>query len=275
MELSCLTLPDVTVITVCKNAGSDLVRTCDSVLGQVGIELQMVIQDGGSTDFSLAYLKSLEDPRVDLLSEPDSGIYDAMNRAFYRAQGRWCIYLNAGDCFYSNMALRAVLDEVENLEDPNLIVFSFLNEFDKTITTYPRNITKYFLYRNGINHQVQLWRTSSLKQYLPFDNRYQVLADHHLLLRAFISGIRIRSLKIVGVCYKDNGFSAQPQIQSLKKVEREKILTESFNSSERLLYSLLEVLFLKRVRLSLYKVFRKTFLVKWYKRAINSLYEII
>jgi glycosyltransferase involved in cell wall biosynthesis len=267
--------PEVTVITVCKNAGDDLIRTCDSVLEQVDVKLQFIVKDGVSTDLSLSYLESIKDSRIEILSQSDHGIYDAMNQAFTKVKGKWCIYLNAGDCFYSNKSLKLILKEIENSKESDLAIFSFFNEFEKSVTTYPKRITNYFLYRNGINHQVQLWKTEVLGQYLPFDEKYRILADQHLLLRAFKAGIKIASLKITGILYKDNGYSSLPKNQSLKSLERKKIASEMFDRSEIIVYSILEVLLLKEIRLVFFRKFRATFLFRAYRIIINLINSII
>jgi glycosyltransferase involved in cell wall biosynthesis len=114
MKIYSSDLPSVTIITVCKNAGHDLIRTCESVLNQTFINIQYVIQDGVSDDdITIRYLDSLQDSRVNVFSEVDSGIYDAMNRATEQAHGKWCIYLNAGDYFVSNESLAKIFTEAE------------------------------------------------------------------------------------------------------------------------------------------------------------------
>ena len=275
MENYLIESPDVTVITVCKNAGEDLIRTCKSVLNQSGVNLQFLLQDGASTDTTLSYLSSLQDTRVDLVSEIDSGIYDAMNRAFKRVRGKWCIYLNAGDCFSSSDSLDKILAETETDDSTDVFAFAYYNEFDKTITIYPRTVSHYFLYRNGICHQTQLWKTEILCKYLPFDQTYKVLADQHLLLRAFNSGIKIKSSTTVGVLYKDAGFSSMLTVQSLKNSERLKIRNICFSQFERFWYGAFEVILLKPIRLHFNRKFRGGSLYRFYKIFANRLNQII
>ena len=93
-----------------------------------------------------------------------------MNHAFLKFRSKWSIYL-AGDCFYYNKYLKLILKEIENLNDINLAIFSYFSELKKYVETYLRKITNYFLFRNGINHQVQLWKTDVFGQYLPFDEQ--------------------------------------------------------------------------------------------------------
>ena len=273
-ESYCEKYPDVTIITVCKNAGEDLVDTCKSVLSQEGVNIQFVLQDGVSTDNTVTYLNNLKDSRIDLLSEPDSGIYDAMNRAIERVKGKWCIYINAGDCFYSSESLMRILSEAEAEADTELFVFGCYNEYDKTVTITPRKVSSYFLYRNGIYHQAQLWRVEVLRQYLPFDTSYQVTADHNLLVRAFFSGIKIKSSKTIGVSYKDGGFSAMPSMQSIINTERSRTLNTYLTPYKRYLYSIFEVIFLKSLRMHFIRNLRGTIMFRFYKLFINYINHV-
>ena len=94
--------PLITIITVCRNAEAQLRKTAESVLGQTLApeQLEYLVVDGASTDGTAALLKSLEprfNGRLRWVSEPDNGIYDAMNKAVKMARGEFVNMLNAGD----------------------------------------------------------------------------------------------------------------------------------------------------------------------------------
>jgi glycosyltransferase involved in cell wall biosynthesis len=269
-------LPSVTIITVCKNAGQDLIRTCQSVLNQTFTNIQYIIQDAVSDDdITLSYIYSLQDSRVSVFSGSDSGIYDAMNRAIEKANGKWCIFLNAGDYFRSNESLARIVTDAEAETEIDLFVFANYNEFSKTIKTYPKKISRYFLYRNAICHQGQLWKTDALKKYLPFDLNYKILADQELLLRAFSSGIKIKTSSSVGVVYKDMGLSAMPSVQSIKNMERENIRNNLFEPTENKVFFLIDFILLKSLRLKFVSTFRGTILFQFYIAFINRLNRIL
>ena len=81
----------------CRNSEHYIGEAIDSVLGQEGTQLELVIQDGASTDSTPKVVRSFDDPRIRLESEPDSGQSEALNRAIARAQGEWILWLNADD----------------------------------------------------------------------------------------------------------------------------------------------------------------------------------
>jgi glycosyltransferase involved in cell wall biosynthesis len=100
--------PTFTVITVCHNAQNTVLQTVESVRDQVDIDFEHLIIDGGSTDGTLSIIGSVKHPRLNVISGPDDGIYDAMNKGSCLARGRYLIFLNADDCFTSSNALSIV-----------------------------------------------------------------------------------------------------------------------------------------------------------------------
>lgn len=105
-----MSTPLVTVITVCYNAVSLLEETMLSVLGQDYPNLEYLIIDGASTDGTLGIIKKYAD-RVTFVSDPDKGIYDAMNKGLKMAKGEWVNFMNAGDAFADSHVLSEVFGE--------------------------------------------------------------------------------------------------------------------------------------------------------------------
>src|SRR5450432_3085742 len=89
--------PLVSVVTVVYNGAAQLRSTIESVLGQKRDDIEYIIVDGGSTDGTIDILRGLDD-RIDYwISEPDAGIYDAMNKGIHLARGKFVHHLNIGD----------------------------------------------------------------------------------------------------------------------------------------------------------------------------------
>ena len=103
------TTPLVTVVTVTLNAGPALQATMDSVLGQTYPRIESIVIDGGSADGSVALLEARSDRLAAWVSEPDRGIYDAMNKGITLARGEWIIFMNAGDRFAAPDAVEAMM----------------------------------------------------------------------------------------------------------------------------------------------------------------------
>jgi glycosyltransferase involved in cell wall biosynthesis len=89
----------ISVVTVCLNPGDAARRTWDSLRAQEHQDWEWVVVDGASTDGTVDFVRSLQDPRVSIASEKDGGIYDAMNKGVRRATGDAIGFLNAADWF--------------------------------------------------------------------------------------------------------------------------------------------------------------------------------
>ena len=89
----------ISVITVCYQAVKTIAATIQSVLEQTDADMEYVIVDGGSTDGTLDRIRAVSDSRIQLISERDQGIYDAMNKGVRLCSGEYVIFINAGDLF--------------------------------------------------------------------------------------------------------------------------------------------------------------------------------
>ena len=92
----------VTIVTVCRNCANMLEETIKSVSSLTYPEIEYIVVDGASTDDTLKFIKNNESIIDKWVSEPDGGIYDAMNKAVKMAKGEWVIFMNAGDSFDSS-----------------------------------------------------------------------------------------------------------------------------------------------------------------------------
>ena len=114
-----MTTYDFTVITVTYNAEQTLERTLRSVGRQTWAEhVEHIIVDGASKDKTLPmaerYREACPHIRVEIISEPDKGLYDAMNKGLARARGRYVVFLNAGDKFHADNTLELVAKAIDS-----------------------------------------------------------------------------------------------------------------------------------------------------------------
>lgn len=105
-------MPKLTIITATYNAAANLPRLLESLAEQTCRDFELVIQDGASTDNTVALAERWRTrlPQLSLLSEKDTGIYDAWNKALRRARGEWILFLGADDCLHSIHSLSAAAD---------------------------------------------------------------------------------------------------------------------------------------------------------------------
>jgi putative colanic acid biosynthesis glycosyltransferase len=105
-------MPLISIVTVVKNDEAGLRRTRGSVAAQRFQDFEWLIVDGASTDGTVAAARSFRESYVHLTSEPDAGIYDAMNKGLERATGDYVLFLNAGDCIARHTTLESVARRV-------------------------------------------------------------------------------------------------------------------------------------------------------------------
>ena len=109
--------PVLSIITVCYNPGQLLRGTIESVLAQTYPRIEYVIIDGASTDGSVALVESYGDRIAHFSSEPDSGLYDAMNKGLVAATGDFVWFMNAGDQVFSPTTAAEVMAKVSPRTD--------------------------------------------------------------------------------------------------------------------------------------------------------------
>ena len=100
------------IITVNYNNKEGLRRTIESVIGQTFRDFEFIVIDGGSTDGSADVLRHYDEHISYWVSEPDGGIYQAMNKGIAHATGDYLNFMNSGDCFYDNGVLQRVVDHL-------------------------------------------------------------------------------------------------------------------------------------------------------------------
>ena len=104
--------PKITEVTVCFNAAKTLEKTIQSVSSQMYDNIEFIIIDGASTDGTLAIIKKYDTKITLWVSEPDNGIYDAMNKGLKLATGDFLIFMGADDVFVTNEVIEKVVSKI-------------------------------------------------------------------------------------------------------------------------------------------------------------------
>lgn len=189
-----------TIITSTFNAGELIARTAESIRAQAHPDIQWIIIDGASTDATVAVAQRFEELISTLVSEPDSGIYDAWNKALRFISGDWVLFLGAGDC----------LDDAETLSNLAGILcdapphISLAYGSVKEVDTTGRVLRLRDECWNGLEgpwtagrpllpcHQGVLHRATLFSDGFKFDTRCRIASDSEIMLRELVAGNGIK-----------------------------------------------------------------------------------
>ncbi len=193
----------VTIVTVTYNAEELLEDTINSVMNQTYKNIEYIIIDGSSTDGTIDIIKKHEDQIDYWISEPDDGIYFAMNKGIKKATGEWINFMNAGDTFVDNTTIQKVMNSRD--KDTELIYGDHI--CDGTIgQAKDRKITRSM----PCCHQSLFVKTALMKQY-PYNTFYSISADYEFLLKMYQLGKNFKYIEEPLARYMRNGFSDQNQ----------------------------------------------------------------
>lgn len=213
----------LSVITVNYNDRNGLLSTIHSVVGQSFKDYEYIIIDGGSTDGSVEAIRQNGEYITYWVSESDNGIYDAMNKAIKVASGDYCIFMNSGDCFFTN----DVVEKVLPLLDGTDIVYGNTHYTDGKIR-YSKNEPDLFsfFYVSCWCHQSTFIKTELLKKYL-YDDSLRIVADWKFLLQTVIKdNCSYKAINLNISLYDATGISSTNK--ELYDKERAIVLKEMF-----------------------------------------------
>lgn len=241
----------LSIITINYNNRDGLELTAKSITEQSFRDFEWIVVDGGSDDGSRDVLKRYASYITWSVSEPDGGIYEAMNKGLEKAKGEYVQFLNSGDSFINESVLKKVFTS-EKLADIN-----YGNQWcvlDGTIVEkriYPDNIDLPFLFRNPLGHQASFIRTSLAKTH-PYRLKYSISADRAFFLELYLSGASFRHLSFPIVYFDTGGIGSisdtleQRRIQ-LKQIKEDLLSFQVTEDIEKMIIKSEEFDFVMRV----------------------------
>jgi len=209
----------VTIVTVTYNAEDLLEETILSVINQTYDNIEYIIIDGASTDGTVDIIKKYEDHIDYWVSEPDGGIYYAMNKGIEKATGKWINFMNAGDTFFDTETVAYVMEHKH--DNAELIYGNYKKKKANIIVRALEQ--KNWLKTMPFNHQTLFSKTELAKQY-PFDTSYKIVADHHFIMNMYHQKRRFQYLNQALAIFSEGGFANQNTVKMC--IESLKVLIE-------------------------------------------------
>ena len=208
--------PLVSVVTVCRNAEDVIAPTLASVLGQSYARIEQVIVDGASNDGTMRVVERAaadSDGRIArVVSEPDDGIYQAMNKGVGLASGDLILFLNAGDTLLHPDTLAAAVRSLGRAPRGDVYhagVVWFDADSGRSITKRVDRVTRCALYRGALPHQGMFFRREAFARVGAFDEAFRIVGDYEWCLRAFLRhGCRFTPFDALISVYPEGGLSS-------------------------------------------------------------------
>lgn len=218
-------MPIFSVITICWNVDKEIQKTLDSVVRQTCGSKEYIVVDGGSTDGTLEILKHYQDSIDILISEPDKGIYNAMNKGLRLAHGQYVIFMNAGDEFDSFNTLSSVQAAICNSPKEFALVYGDYIRTKGPVETQiiPARSANKAWYGMFASHQSMFYSLGFLhKQGLEYDESYKIAADYKLTLEVVhrAGTENVLHLPICVARFDLGGVSANNQNAGLREADR-------------------------------------------------------
>lgn len=177
--------PLISIITVVYNGVSTLRNTIISVINQSYSNIEYIIIDGGSKDGTLNLINEYRDYVSIFITEPDKGIYDAMNKGIDHANGEWIYFLNSDDEIFCRDTIIQVFENPNSLDYDVLYGNLVCENSLKEQFVYHSKPLKSMKYRMSFGHPACFIKSKILKA-KKFSNEYRIAADYDLLLRIYL-----------------------------------------------------------------------------------------
>lgn len=228
----------LTIITINRNNAIGVEKTMKSVLDQVYADFEYVVVDGASTDGSVDVIRRFAaqfGKRLKWVSEPDKGIYNAMNKGIGMASGTYLEFLNSGDCLVSDDVVERMNESLDKCGYPSILYGNMLKDMpdgkilkDKCFAG--QDITFLGFYTGTLNHSPALIRKDLFEKYGLYDESFKIVSDWKWYLHAIILGEEKPVYTDIDVTLFDmHGISETNK--ELDRAERKRVLSEIIPSA--------------------------------------------
>ena len=232
----------LTIITINRNNADGLEKAMQSVLSQTCTDYEYVVVDGASTDGSVAVIERMAPTfgdRLKWVSEPDKGIYNAMNKGIGMATGEYIQILNSGDSLVSPEVVDKMYVALEKSGHPSILYGNMLKDFpdghvhrDKGFEG--EDITLLGLYIGTLNHSPAYIKRSLFDKYGPYDESLKIDSDWKWYLQAIVFGeekpvyadIDVTLFDMTGISETNTALTKAERAQVLKELVPPTVLAD-------------------------------------------------
>ena len=220
----------ISIITINYNNLEGLKKTVESVVRQTWQELEYIVIDGGSTDGSREYIESQSAHFDYWVSEPDKGIYNAMNKGIDKATGEYLLFLNSGDHFFNDEVL---LRNHEFLVEKDLVYFNLnvIGGNQNYVKEYTDELTFTYFMKDSLPHPATFIKATLFEKVGLYDEGLKIVSDWKFFIVSICTynSTYIRINHILSTFYLD-GLSSDYQNKNIILEEKNQVLQSSFKA---------------------------------------------
>ncbi|MCW5519178.1 glycosyltransferase [Aureitalea sp. L0-47] len=217
--------PFLTIITINYNNRQGLEKTVRSVLGQTFKNYEYLIIDGASDDGSKDFLSQNEENFSFWVSEPDTGIFNAMNKGINHSSGEFLLFLNSGDTLNGSSALEEFIGHDDFKGD---IIYGDY-KFDKGGKVYADELTPLYFVRTSLPHQSTFFRKEVFETMGGYDESYRIISDRVFFVACFFSRkFEFNHIKYPLVHFDLEGVSNDAEFREQKLAEDKRMFDEFY-----------------------------------------------
>ena len=226
-------MPEFSIITICFNEAQRIELTCQSIVNQTFQQFEWIVIDGGSTDGTLDILKRYAPRMTYFVSEPDRGIYHAMNKGIAQVHGAYLLFLNGGDHLYESETLAKVFAHERPL-DKDIYYGDLMLEQEDVSERYTIDFANPYatFAKRTFPHQATFIKRKLFETYGAHDESFKISADLEFFLRVFVSNPkrkqhRIGYLPLVVSVY-ENAQGVSSSNLALRKIENKRARAQHY-----------------------------------------------
>lgn len=245
--------PKISIITVTYNAESVLEETMLSVINQTYNNIEYIIIDGGSTDGTIDIIKKYEDKISYWISEPDKGIYDAMNKGIDKAKGDWINFMNAGDSFYDKDIIKKIHKQLVSVKADIFYggVKHIMPYGTKLLNPLP---PRSLLYNMPCSHQA-IFIKKNIQKKFPYNIKFKIAADYNLFYNLYKKGY---IFELIPLCIANSEGTGESYINKCITMKEVLLINGSYNKFyPRFKYELKKIFFKLKLDKISYKLIGK------------------
>lgn len=230
----------VSIITVSYNSEKYIERTIKSVLAQSYGNKEYIIIDGGSEDNTLKIVERYKDKIDVIVSEPDNGVFDAMNKGIKAAKGEVLCFLNSDDYFYTTCIVEYAVNFLLKREGLDFIHgdLAYRDPVNGRIWRYryPRFLTKIHFVNDSIGHPATFFKADAFKKSGCYDTQFKIASDREWFIKALYKNkMKTMHMRRIVSVFQYGGMSNDVNFRNKILAETNRIYEMHFSSFEVLL----------------------------------------